>query len=454
MSSSPDSTPLDPAVIESQLIADLERLVAIPSIGALEQHQGDLATSAEVVAQMLRDLGCPEVNVIEDEAAPAVVGRYPAPAGAPTICLYAHHDVQPIGDRSLWKTDPLVATRSGDRLFGRGVADDKGGIAVHFAALRALADEDLPVGVTVFIEGEEEMGSPHVREFIRDHADLLAADAYLVADSGNWGVDEPAFTTTLRGVCDVTVEVATLDHAVHSGQFGGPVPDALTALCRLLATLHHEDGSVAVAGLRTSVSYDVDYSSEQLRADAGMLDGVQELGSGSLAERLWSGPSATVIGLDAPSVEESSNTLIPSARARISLRVPPGMEADEALDHLIAHCQNNAPWGSHVTVTPGGSGNPGQLPVTGPFAQAAKAAYHEAFGADPVLMGQGGAIPITGELLSAFPHSEVIANAVCDPDSRMHAPNESAHVGLLVRTVAAEVAFLRRAATAVSQSVN
>ena len=427
--------------LSEELIADLTRMVAIPSIGALEEHATDLRTSADLIASLMTDAGCPDVRIIDGPCAPAIVARFPAPEGAPTICFYSHHDVQPIGDPADWRHPPLEVTREGGRLYGRGTADDKGGVAVHLAMMRAFKGAP-PVGVTVFIEGEEEIGSPHIIDFLEHNADLVRADAYVILDAGNWAPGQPAFTTTLRGVCDATIEVSTLDHALHSGQFGGVVPDGLTALCRLLATLHTDEGDVAVDGLRTSVHFDVDYTEEALRKDAGLLDGVQIIGSGTIADRLWVKPSCTVIGIDTVDIENSSNTLLPSARARVSLRVPPGMEAEEALDALEAHLTSHAPWGAHVKVTRGHAGNPGQVPIDGPLVMAGLAAYEKAFGLPARLIGQGGAIPLVSELHETFPEAEFLVTGIADPDSRMHSPNESVELDDLVRTVDAQVQFL------------
>jgi len=424
-----------------QLIADLTRMVAIPSIGALEEHTEDVRRSADLIASMATDIGCADVQVVQGPCAPAVVARFPAPEGAPTICFYSHHDVQPIGDPGDWHRPPLEVSEESGRLYGRGTADDKGGVAVHLATLRAF-DGKPPVGVTLFIEGEEEIGSPHILDFLEHNADLVRADAYVILDAGNWAPGEPAFTTTLRGVCDAVVEVETLDHALHSGQFGGAVPDGLTALCRLLATLHTDEGDVAVEGLRTSCHFDVDYTEESLRKDSGLLDGVQTIGTGTIADRLWVKPSCTVIGIDTVSVENSSNTLLPSARARVSLRVPPGMEASEALDALEAHCLAHAPWGAHVRVIRGHAGNPGQVDVDGPLVRAGLAAYEKAFGIPARFIGQGGAIPLVSKLHETFPEAEFLVTGIADPDSRMHSPNESVELGDLVRTVDAQIRFL------------
>ncbi len=424
---------------------DVRDLVAIPSVSSMPEHHADVQRTADHVAALLRDLGCPDVQVLAAGGMPAVVGRWPAPDGAPTVCLYAHHDVQPVGDPEVWQTPGFEATVVGDRLFGRGTADDKGGIGVHLAALRAHGGRP-PVGVTVFVEGEEEIGSPSLGAFIAEHTELLRADAYVICDSGNWDVGQPSFTTTLRGVCDCVVEVRTLDHAVHSGQFGGIVPDALTALCRLLATLHHDDGSVAVAGLVEAAAPDLDYPDDRLRAESGVLDGVSYLGDGSVVSRVWAKPSVTVIGIDAPSVAVASNTLFPTARAKVSLRVPPGQPATEALDRLVEHLESHAPWGAQVTVTRGSAGDPSVLPLAGPVAEAAHAAFAEAYGVEPNAVGQGGSIPMVADFQRVYPDATVLLTAVCDPDSRMHGPNESLHLGDFAKAALAEALLLQRLA--------
>src|SRR5215469_17036371 len=320
--------------------SDLERLVRIPSVSADPAAAPQVRASAREVAALLRRAGLPEVDVVSvDGGRPAVLGRRPAPPGAPTVLLYAHHDVQPAGARAAWDSDPFEPRERDGRLYGRGAADDKAGIAVHLAVLRAHGDR-LPVGVTVLVEGEEEIGSPTLPR--------------LLADSANWTADVPALTTSLRGGANVTVEVRTLRHGVHSGAYGGPVPDALTALCRLLATLHDERGDVAVAGLARGHTEPLDLTEERLRADAGLLDGVHLIGTGSLTERLWARPAIAVIGVDAPAVGAASNTLIPAARAKVSLRVAPGDDAARAREALVAHLKTAAPWGAAVTAEPGG----------------------------------------------------------------------------------------------------
>jgi acetylornithine deacetylase/succinyl-diaminopimelate desuccinylase-like protein len=428
--------------------ADLERLVRIPSVSADPAAAPRLRESAELVAGLLREAGLPEVEILSVEGGqPAVLGRRPAPPGAPTILLYAHHDVQPTGARASWDTEPFEPTERDGRLFGRGAADDKAGIAVHLAALRAFGDR-LPVGVTVLIEGEEEIGSPTLAPFLTAYADRIRADVVVLADSSNWSADVPSLTTSLRGGVSATVEVRTLRHAVHSGLFGGPVPDALTTLCRLLATLHDEQGDVAIPGLASGTAATPEMTEEQLRADAGLLDGVQLTGTGSITQRLWLRPSVTVIGIDAPAIDGSSNTLTPVARAKISLRIAPGDEATRAQAALEAHLRANVPWGASVTVECGEPGEPFQAQLGGAAYQAAHWAFTQAWGTPSVDMGIGGSIPFISAFAEIIPDAEILVTGVEEPDARAHGANESLHLGVFERACVAEALLLHRLGTA------
>jgi len=424
-------------------VADLKRLVAIESISADPERATEVQRSAETVAALLTDLGCPEVKIVSEGGQPAVIGHFPAPEGKPTICLYAHHDVQPTGEASLWTSPPFVPQQRGGRLFGRGIADDKGGLAVHLAALRAF-DGRPPVGVTVFIEGEEEVGSPSLGRILWTYAAELAADVYVIADSGNWEVGVPSFTTSLRGLADCIVEVKTLDHALHSGGFGGVAPDALTSLCRLVATLHDETGNVAVPGLVVTDGPDLEYPADRLKAESGVLDGVRYLGDGSVVQRLWTKPAISVLAIDATPVSKASNTLAPRARAKISMRLAPGDRAGQALDRLTEHLITHAPYGVEVTVSRGDFSEPSSIGFEGQYADAARSAFAEAFATEPVYIGQGGSIPVVAEFADRFPDATILVTAVCDPDSRMHGIDESLHLGDFGRACHAEAGLIDR----------
>jgi acetylornithine deacetylase/succinyl-diaminopimelate desuccinylase-like protein len=422
--------------------ADLEALVRIPSVSVPEFDQSHVDASAAATAQLFRDAGLPDVRIVSVEGGrPAVIARRPAPEGAPTVLLYAHHDVQPPGDPALWDSPAFEPTERDGRLYGRGAADDKAGIAAHLTAVRAF-DGAPPVGVTVFVEGEEEIGSPTLGAFLAEHKELLRADVIVLADSTNWAIGVPALTTSLRGMLDCTVEVRTLRHGVHSGMYGGAAPDALTSLCRLLATLHDEKGDVAIGGLAAGPADPLDLTEERFREESGLLDGVQLIGSGAITERLWTRPSVTVVGLDAPRVAEASNTLLPSARAKISLRVAPGDDAEAAYAALERHLLANAPWGARVTVTKGEIGAAYAIDSTGPRYDAARAAFAAAWGTDPVHIGVGGSIPFVAEFAEAFPDAAILVTGVEDPDSRAHGANESLHLGEFAKVCLAEALLL------------
>jgi cysteinylglycine-S-conjugate dipeptidase len=438
------------AAIERELPGvrtDLERLVRIPGIAFDGFDHSQVERSAEAVADLLRDCGL-NVRIVRSGGQPAVIATRPAPPGAPTVLLYAHHDVQPVGDLGLWESDPFEPVERNGRLYGRGAADDKAGVMAHIAALRAF-DDRLPVGVVLFIEGEEEFGSDSLERLLAEHRDELAADVIVIADSGNWDVGVPALTTSLRGIVNCFVEVRTLDHAVHSGMFGGAVPDALTTLARLLATLHDDAGDVAVDGLVPGGSADVDYPEDRLRAEAGMLDEVSFIGTGRLTERIWTRPAVSVLGIDAPPTGAAPNALVPSAKAKLSIRLAPGDNAKSAYQALGAHLEKHAPWGASVTLTREHDGEPCVIDASGPMFDAARAAFRTAWdGTDPVDIGVGGSIPFIATFQDMFPDAAILVTGVEDPDSRAHGPNESLHLGEFARVCLAEALLLANVARA------
>jgi acetylornithine deacetylase/succinyl-diaminopimelate desuccinylase-like protein len=426
---------------------DLEDLVRIESVSADPARAPEVQRSAEAVAALFRAERFDSVDIVSaDGGAPAVIAHKAGPAGAPTVLLYAHHDVQPENDHADWDSPPFEPTERDGRLYGRGAADDKAGIAAHLGALRVHGD-DLPVSVTMFIEGEEEVGSETLSALLAEHRERLRADVIVIADSGNWDIGVPALTTSLRGLVRVDVEVRTLSHAVHSGMWGGLVPDGLMALCRLLATLHDDAGNVAVAGLHAGRAADVEYPEERLRAESGAAPGIEWIGSGSSVERLWTRPALSITGLDAPKVAGASNTLVPAARARISMRVAPGDTTTNALACLVRHLEANVPWGATLTHTVVDTGEATQIDATGPAYDAARAAFTEAWeGTEPVDMGVGGSIPFIAEFLEAFPEASVLVTGVEDPDTRAHGANEGLHLAEFERVVHAEALLLRNLA--------
>lgn len=426
-------------------IADLHRLISIPSISSMPEHDADVAACADAVSGLFRDLGASEVKLLDGGGKPAVWANFPGPEGTPTVLLYAHYDVQPTGDTDAWTSPAFEPTERDGRLYARGSADDKGGVALHVAALRVF-DGKPPVGVKVFIEGEEEIGSPSMPTLLDRYREELAADVYVVADSVNWEVGKPSLTTSLRGVAACEVTVSTLAEGLHSGQFGGIVPDALTALCRLLATLHDEAGNVAIEGLVSGPGPDLDYPEDRLQEETGLLEGVLQTGDGSVVERMWFKPSASVLAIDATPVAKASNTLVPSARAKVSVRLAPGQDPAAAAKALEEHLRSHAPWGVRVEIDSEQAGAPSRITLDGPRAKAARAAFREAFGVEAVEIGCGGSIPIVAEFADRNPEALVLVTAVTDPNSRMHGIDESLDLGDFAKASLAETLLLNNLA--------
>ncbi len=465
MSDSPPSaarsTALDAPITESvrlgmpSTIADLAALVRIPSVSWSAFDPAHVASSAEAVAALAEGTGVFDsvriaraaIGSSDELGQPAVLAHRAARNGAPTVLLYAHHDVQPPGRDEDWDTPPFEPTVVGDRLYGRGAADDKAGVMAHIASIRALTGvvgTDFDLGIALFIEGEEEFGSRSFETFLADNAEELRADAIVVADSGNWDDLTPALTVSLRGNVTFRLTVRSLEHASHSGMFGGAVPDAMLVMIRLLSTLWNADGSVAVAGLTSHTGETPAYSEEQLRSETGLVDGVQPIGTGSLLSRIWWQPAITVTGIDAPTVANASNTLVPEVSVRVSARIAPGQSATDAAAALISHLEQHAPFGVVPVIDDVDTGNPFLVDTSGPIVEATKRAMADAWGVEPVDLGVGGSIPFIASLVESFPEAEILVTGVEDPHSRAHSPNESLHLGVFHRAVLAEALLLAR----------
>jgi cysteinylglycine-S-conjugate dipeptidase len=422
--------------------AGLERLVRIPSVSSDESAAPSVRRSAEKTAGWLQRSGLQGTRLLElDGAHPAVFGHTPGPAGTPTVLLYAHHDVQPAGDRSLWQSDPFEAAERAGRLFGRGTADDKAGIAVHVAALRAWGGKP-PLNVSVLIEGEEEIASEHLPQFLEMYADLLRADVIVLADCANWAIGQPSLITSLRGILDFVVEVRTLDHAVHSGSYGGPVPDAVTTLCRLIASLHNDNGDVVVNGLKAGPPYEIEMPEREVREVAGVRPSVSLLGSGSLAHRIWGRPAVAVLGIDAPAISAIVHKLVPVARAHVSVRLAPGDEIQHAKAAIEAHLRNQELWGAEMDVDFTREGSPHLIDASGAAFEAFRRACEHTWGCAPVESGSGGSLPLVAALAGVYPRADLLLTGVCDPDSRPHCENESVHLGELLNCCVNEAALL------------
>jgi len=451
----------DAAVLEAvatgipAALSDLGPLVRIPGMAWPAFDQTQLERSAAAVASLAEDTGVfDEVRVLraaipgtEEQGQPAVLATRAARNGKPTILLYAHHDVQPPGGDALWETPPFEPTVRDGRLYGRGAADDKAGVMVHIASIRAVSEvlgDDLDLGIAMFIEGEEEYGSRSFAQFLSDNKEALRADAIVVADSGNWDSVTPGLTVSLRGNARFTLRVRTLDHASHSGMFGGAVPDAMMATVTLLATLWDEDGAVAVEGMTARDAATPDYTEATLRDEAGLLPATTPIGNGTILSRIWNKPAVTVIGIDSTTVAAASNTLLPEVTVVISARVAPGQTGQEAYEALEAHLRAHAPFGAELTFSDVDLGDGFLVDTSGWAVALTRDAMRDGYGVAPVDLGVGGSIPFIADLVREFPAAQILVTGVEDPHSRAHSPNESLHLDTFRHAVASEALLLAR----------
>jgi acetylornithine deacetylase/succinyl-diaminopimelate desuccinylase-like protein len=434
---------------QPRAVEELSKLVRIPSIAFPGYDEKPVRESAEATAETLEAAGYGGVRLIElpDVDHPAVFGEVAGPAGAPTILLYAHHDIQPEGPLEEWTSPPFEPQVRDGRLYGRGTSDDKCGIVLHAASLRAWGGKP-PVSLKVLVEGEEEANAEHLPFLIEGHRELLAADIVAVADGGNWRAGLPTLETSIRGVVDCKVTVRVLDIAVHSGVHGGPAPDALSALARILATVHDDDGEVAIEGLTRETWDGLQVSEEEFREDTPLRPGVRLLGSGSIAERLWAKPAVSVLGIDAPRVVEASNQLVPMASAKVSLRLAPDEDPDHAMGALTGHLAARAPWGVEVEVTPGSSGRGLRVRTDGPGFAAMTRAMEAAYGRPVVQTGSGGSVPLVPVLGRALPDAEILLYGASDEHSQYHSIDESVDLGELERACLAEALLFAELAEA------
>ena len=423
---------------------DLDALVRIPSISADGFDPANVRRSADLTTTLLEQAGLNNLTLLEtDGAHPAVYGERLTDPANPTVLLYAHHDVQPPGNEAAWTTPPFEPVERDGRLYGRGASDDKAGIAVHLAALHAL-DSDVPLNIKLFVEGEEEIGSVHLTDFLAQHAPRLRADTIVIADAANWRVGRPALTTSLRGLVDCVIELRTLQQGVHSGLFGGALPDAISALARLLTTLHHDDGRVAIDGLTSAPADPLDLTESDLLQQAEALDGVHLIGDGTLTSRLWSQPALSILALDTPPIDQAINQLVPRARAKISLRLAPGDDPARAMRALTDHLHRHVPWGAHLTIIPGAQAAPFSLNTTSPAYGAFRAGLAIAWGKPALEIGLGGSIPFVAAFAATYPGADILLTGVGEPTSRIHGPNESQDLDELRRGCLAEAIALNQ----------
>jgi acetylornithine deacetylase/succinyl-diaminopimelate desuccinylase-like protein len=428
--------------------AELTELVAFKSVADFDQYpRSESEGAANWIADALRSEGFQDVALLDTpDGTQSVYGYLPGPEGAKTVLLYAHYDVQPPLDEAAWTTPPFELVERDGRWYGRGSADCKGGFVMHLLALRALkANGGVPVHVKVIAEGSEEQGTGGLERYAEEHPELLTADTIVIGDAGNFRAGLPTVTATLRGMTLLRVQVDTLEGNLHSGQFGGAAPDALAALIRVLDSLRAKDGSTTVDGLAGEAAWDgLQYEEQAFREDAKVLDGVELIGSGTVADRVWARPAVTVLGIDCPPVVGATPSVQAGARALISLRVPPGVDAVEATKLLEAHIEAHTPWGARVSTERIGQGQAFRADTSSPaYASMAEAMAVAYPGQKMQSAGMGGSIPLCNTLASLYPETEILLIGLSEPKAQIHAVNESVSPDELERLSVAEALFLR-----------
>lgn len=430
-----------------RIVEELSRLVAIPSIGYPGYDPAHVRASAELTKEILTSAGFEGARLLElDGGHPAVFAEAPGPPGSPTVLLYAHHDVQPPGDPDAWTTPPFEPQIRDGRLYGRGSADDKCGIAIHAAALRAvLRDGSPPCTIKVVVEGEEECSTEHLPHLVGGYAELLGADLAVIADGGNDRTGVPTIGTSVRGATAIEVRVDVLPSAVHSGSFGGPLPDAILALSRMIASLHDEEGNVAVEGLHRFEWEGAPVTEEELREASGVFDEVRLLGHGPIADRTFTAPAINILAFESVDIVDAANQIVPTARAVMGLRLAPGEDGPKAVRALADHLRDAAPWGVRVAIETDVPGDGYIVDTTEPVFEHVRGALSEAFdGAEVVESGSGGSVPIVPMLAGRFPEMKIVIYGAADHLSNYHSLDESVDLGELERMVVAEATMLQR----------
>ncbi|WP_448852729.1 M20/M25/M40 family metallo-hydrolase [Corynebacterium sp. 335C] len=431
----------------------LAELVAFPSVHGDPGTESACRDAAEAVRARFAEVGVDLDAHVTVDGSIALTGHLPADEGMPTVLLYSHYDVQPAGDVSAWTSDPWTLEERDGRWYGRGTADCKGNVVMHLAAIRAVAalregnpDMKLP-GLRVIVEGSEERGSAGLHDLIDNRPELFQADVILIADVGNVAVGEPTIVTTLRGSADVDVRIDTLRGPVHSGMFGGPAPDALGALVRLLDSLRDESGVTSIDGLDCAQTWDGEpYAPEAFRGDAGVLDGVDlmsDVSDAAVADLAWARPTVIVTGIDCPPATNAVNAVPSTATAHINLRVPPGMDPQEAQDRLVEHLEAHVPWNAKLTIERDGVAAPFAANVDGDVVKHLEDCLSAAYGGrTTVRTGQGGSIPLCASLLEIVPGADLALFGVEEPQCRIHSSDESVSADEMRDIAVAEALFL------------
>ena len=412
---------------EKNTVEILSELVAIESISSDQNHQEDVMKSAQYVEKLFLELGLETKIATSGNSRPAVLAQTAIDPKKKTVLLYAHHDVQPVGDIDKWKTEPFTPEIIDGRLYGRGSGDNKAGVVTHYEVVKALKD-NLPVNIKVFIEGEEEIGSPCMAEFLDEYQDDLEADVIIIADSGNIKIGTPTVTTSLRGLVDGVIIVEQPMRAVHSGLGGGVVPDAFMVLSKIIASFHNEKGELQIEGLTPSDMEVLELEEKDIKEIFGSND-INLFELDSISKRLWLEPALSILAIDAPSTDEAVNLLIPNAKAKVSLRLPPTEDPEHAMKMLEEHIMKNIPWGAKVSFEPEAMGSGIVADPNKEFTKILVKNFEEVWENNAAYMGVGGSIPFANDFVEKFPNAELVLVGAGDEEmGNAHAPNESVQI--------------------------
>lgn len=424
-------------MLQEEIIKLLSDLVRIQSISSDKNHRDQVDESAQFVQNIFADLGLNTQTIKVPGGMPAVVAHTEIDPAKKTVLLYAHHDVQPVGDETLWNTDPFEPQVIDGRLFGRGSGDNKSGVVVHYHVVKQLLDE-LPVNLKIFIEGEEEIGSPTMTEFINQNRDALESDVIIIADSGNVRIGTPTITTTLRGLVDAIIEVDQPMRPIHSGVGGGVVPDAFLVLSKIISSFHNEKGELLIEGLTPTEMQVTELEESFLKKMLGSED-INLFDTESISKRLWLEPALDVLAIDAPPVSEAVNLVIPKAKAKISLRLPPTEDPEHAMKMLEEHVMKNVPWNASVKFIPNSKGSGVVADPDKPFTTELVKNFNEIWKEDTAFIGVGGSIPFANDFVREFPNAELVLVGAADEElGNAHAPNESVqidHIEMLIESL-------------------
>lgn len=429
-------------MLQEEIIKLLSDLVRIQSISSDKNHRDHVDESAQFVQHIFADLGLNTQTIKVAGGMPAVVAHTEIDPAKKTVLLYAHHDVQPVGDEALWNTDPFEPQVIDGRLFGRGSGDNKSGVVVHYHVVKQLLD-DLPVNLKIFIEGEEEIGSPTMTEFINQNRDALESDVIIIADSGNVRIGTPTITTTLRGLVDAIIEVDQPMRPIHSGVGGGVVPDAFLVLSKIISSFHNEKGELLIEGLTPTEMQVTELEESFLKKMLGSED-INLFDTESISKRLWLEPALDVLAIDAPPVSEAVNLVIPKAKAKISLRLPPTEDPEHAMKMLEEHVMKNVPWNASVKFIPNSKGSGVVANPDKPFTTELVKNFNEIWKEDTAFIGVGGSIPFANDFVREFPNAELVLVGAADEElGNAHAPNESVQIDHIEMLIASLVKSLK-----------